>query len=45
MLIAIVWPKMNKAEKILLWSFWRRPHQAIAKYYHYKKIIKSNAQL
>ena len=44
MIIAIVWPKMNKAGKILLWSFWRRRHQAIAKYYHYKKRIKSNAQ-
>jgi len=37
MLIAIVWPKMNEPEKTLLWSFWRRRHQAVAKYYHYKK--------
>ena len=27
--------KMNEVEKTLLWSFWRRRHQAIAKYYHY----------
>jgi hypothetical protein len=45
MLIAIIWPKMNEVEKTLLWSFWRRRHQAIAKYCHYKKRLKSNAQL
>jgi len=45
MLIDIVWPKMNEAQKTLLWSFWRRRHQAVAKYCHYKKRIKLNALL
>ncbi len=25
------------AEEILAWSRWRRRHQAVAKYYHYKR--------
>jgi hypothetical protein len=30
------------AEKVLHWSNFRRSHQAVAKYYHYKKRCTSN---
>ena len=36
LLIQIAWPRMNEDERTLMWSGWRRRHQAIAKRCHYK---------
>lgn len=44
LLIRIVWPRLNQDERILMWSTWRRRHQAIARQCHYKT-RKRNAQL
>ena len=37
LLLAIVWPRLVDSEKALLWSYWRRKHQALAMKCHYKK--------
>ena len=37
LMLIIVWPQLRDAEKALIWSYWRRRHQAIAKICHYKK--------
>lgn len=36
LLVAIVWPRLCHAEKALLWSQWRRHHQAVAQRCHYR---------
>ncbi|PSP18000.1 MAG: hypothetical protein BRC58_04815 [Cyanobacteria bacterium QS_8_64_29] len=36
LLLAIVLPKLQRAEQALLWSHWRRHHQAVARRCHYR---------
>jgi len=45
LLLAVIWPRLSEAEKALLWSEWRRRHQAIARQCHYKKRKFFNLQL
>lgn len=46
LLVHIVWPKLTNIERALMWSTWRRRHQAIAKPCHYRtRTRKQNAQL
>ncbi len=46
LMLAIVWPRFNDVERALAWSAWRRHHQAVAKYYHYRaREPDHNAQL
>jgi hypothetical protein len=33
----LLFPRIWSLESILHWSFWRRTHQAVARYYHYCK--------
>jgi hypothetical protein len=37
----LLWKLVDKVEQtaaeVLAWSRWRRRHQAVAKYYHYKR--------
>jgi hypothetical protein len=33
----VVYEVRQRVEAVLAWSRWRRRHQAIAKYYHYKR--------
>jgi hypothetical protein len=35
-MLAVAWPAMNDAERALVWSAWRRHHQAIARRCHYR---------
>jgi SRSO17 transposase len=45
LMLLIVWPHLMDAEKALVWSYWRRRHQAIARDYHYKKRKSCKLQL
>lgn len=36
LLLAIAWPRFSKTEQALVWSHWRRQHQAIARRCHYR---------
>jgi hypothetical protein len=35
-MLAIAWPMLNKRERALAWSAWRRHHQALARTCHYR---------
>jgi len=37
LLLAVAWPRLTEVEKALVWSDWRRRHQATARRCHYKK--------
>jgi hypothetical protein len=37
LLIRIAWPALQHDERTLLWSAWRREHQAVARRCHYKR--------
>ena len=43
LLLAIIWPRLTNIERALVWSDWRRHHQALARAAHYRRRI--NAQL
>jgi hypothetical protein len=43
LLLAIIWPRLTNIERALVWSDWRRHHQARARAAHYHRRI--NAQL
>jgi hypothetical protein len=45
LMLHIVWPHLMDAEKALVWSYWRRRHQAMARNYHYKKRKSCKLQL
>jgi hypothetical protein len=34
--VALLGPKIRRLESVLHWSNWRRKHQAIALFFHYK---------
>jgi hypothetical protein len=33
----LLFPKAWPLEHVLHWSYWRRVHQAVARFYHYRK--------
>jgi len=43
LLLAIIWPRLTNIERALVWSDWRRHHQARARAAHYCR--RSDAQL
>jgi hypothetical protein len=43
LLLAIIWPRLTNIERALVWSDWRRHHQALARAAHYRRRI--DAQL
>jgi len=45
LLLQIVWPQLREVKRALLWSYWRRRHQAVARDCHYKKRTQLNPQL
>jgi hypothetical protein len=42
LLTAIVWPHLSDQQRALLWSTWRRHHQAIARRCHYRARAPTN---
>ena len=40
LLYRLVWKPHPSDESVLLWSRWRRRHQAIARFCHYKRRLK-----
>ncbi|MGD8451908.1 MAG: hypothetical protein PVJ57_08825 [Phycisphaerae bacterium] len=43
LLLTIIWPRLTNIERALVWSDWRRHHQALARAAHYRR--RTDAQL